>query len=438
MKPSIGIKQRLSRAFILQVVFISVAAVLGVWAAAFLLEEVLVNEALREEATYFWAKQAQEPGFPLPDTRNLTGYLDRDAGARSAPQAWRALDAGFHSIPTETGFTTLYISERNADRLYLVFQGEQVRALAVYFGLVPLTAVLVVLYLSVWLAYRSSHRAISPITLLAKEVNRLDPQAPDPGAFTTQQLCGDADEEVRVLAAALAQFAERLNAFVERERNFTRDASHELRSPLTVIRIAADMLLSEQELSAPAQSSVLRIKRAAQDMEELMEAFLLLARESDQGFTQEEVCVNDIVTEELERARLIAADKPIEVDSTAAGRLWVVGPDKVLASLIGNLLRNSFSYTDSGRVTVRLDPGQLVIEDSGIGISEQQVKQVFQPYFRASPQRRGGHGVGLTIVKRLSDRFGWPVEIASTPGQGTRVMVRFPAARWEAGANPPP
>ncbi len=436
MKPSIGIKQRLSRAFILQVVFISVAAVLGVWAAAFLLEEVLVNEALRSEASYFWSKHAQNAEFPLPDTRNLTGYAEGGLDGRTAPQSWRKLDPGFHSIATSTGFTTLYISEQNGARLYLVFEGEQVRALATYFGLVPLAAVLVVLYLSVWLAYRSSHRAISPITLLANEVNRLDPQAPDPNAFTTEQLSGGADEEIRVLAAALAQFAERLNAFVERERNFTRDASHELRSPLTVIRIAADMLLSEQELSAPAQSSVLRIKRSAQDMEELMEAFLLLARESDQGFTREEVSVNDIVAEELERARLIAADKPIEVEHTADGTLWVVGPDKVLASLIGNLLRNAFSYTDAGRVAVHIDRGEVVIEDSGIGIPEQQVEQVFQPYFRASPQRRGGHGVGLTIVKRLSDRFGWPVEIASTPGHGTRVVVRFPAARWEPGPAP--
>jgi signal transduction histidine kinase len=249
--------------------------------------------------------------------------------------------------------------------------------------------------------------------------------------FESEALTNDPDDEVQVLASALARFAERLNAFVDRERNFTRDASHELRSPLTVIGIAADLLLAEQELSPPAQNSVLRIKRAASDMEELVEAFLLLARESEQGVTLEAVCVNDVVSEEIERARLLARDKPVEVESAAECRMLTVASDKVLSILIGNVLRNAFSYTDVGRVAVTIGQQRLVIEDSGIGMDAQQVEQAFKPYFRGEPQRRGGHGVGLTIVKRLSDRFGWPVEIASEPGVGTRVTIRFPTAQCE-------
>ena len=100
--------------------------------------------------------------------------------------------------------------------------------------------------------------------------------------------------------------------------------------------------------------------------------------------------------------------------------------------LIGNLLGNAFSYTDAGRVTVHVGTRELLIEDSGVGIPEQQVQQVFRPYFRANNRRQGGHGVGLTIVKRLSDRFHWPVRVESRPGIGTRVTVQFPQARCEA------
>jgi signal transduction histidine kinase len=59
-------------------------------------------------------------------------------------------------------------------------------------------------------------------------------------------------------------------------------------------------------------------------------------------------------------------------------------------------------------------------------MSEKDLEQIFQPFFRAQHGRRGGHGVGLTIVKRLSDRFRWPIHFSSAPGQGTRVSVRFP------------
>jgi signal transduction histidine kinase len=89
------------------------------------------------------------------------------------------------------------------------------------------------------------------------------------------------------------------------------------------------------------------------------------------------------------------------------------------------------SYTDAGTVEVTVGPGRLVIEDTGPGMAPEEVASVFKPFYRAG-RRRGGHGVGLTIVKRLSDRFGWPVGIDSEPGVGTRVTVEFPDAQAEA------
>jgi signal transduction histidine kinase len=96
--------------------------------------------------------------------------------------------------------------------------------------------------------------------------------------------------------------------------------------------------------------------------------------------------------------------------------------------LIGNLIRNAFSYTDEGTVRIHISDRALTIEDSGVGMPSQEVEQVFKPFFRGGSKARGGHGVGLTIVKRLSDRFGWPIRLESTVGVGTRVVVDFPGA----------
>ena len=428
-----GLKRRISRTFLLQAAGISVAAVVGVYLAAAILQEVLVTQALRQEADYYWERYADDPEAPLPDTRNLHGFMIAVAGDAEAelPEHLRGLDVGFHDVPGDAGFTTVYVTAREGRRLYLAFDGERVNELAAYFGLVPLMFVLLVLYLSVWLAYRASHRAVSPVAWLARQVNRLDPDAPDPAAFAPEQVPGDADEEVLVLAAALRRFAERLRAFIERERNFTRDASHELRTPLTVIRIASDVLLADSELSDSGRESLERIRRSARDMEELVEAFLLLAREADHELTKETVCVNDVVAAELERLQLLAGEKPLQLGNTATCRLLIPGSEKVVAALIGNLMRNAFAYTDSGRVAVHIEPRQVVIEDTGLGMKAQHVRQVFEPYFRVDPQRGGGHGVGLTIVGRLSERFHWPVRIDSEPGVGTRVTVDFPDARCE-------
>jgi signal transduction histidine kinase len=142
--------------------------------------------------------------------------------------------------------------------------------------------------------------------------------------------------------------------------------------------------------------------------------------------------VNEVVEEELERARALAEGKPVRSAVQASCRLVVEAPEKVLSVLLGNLLRNAFSYTDAGEVVVDIDPGVVVIRDSGIGIAPEKVGEMYRPFVREDSTRRGGHGVGLTIVRRLSDRFGWPVTIESQPGIGTRVEVRFPEARVES------
>jgi signal transduction histidine kinase len=430
----VGLGERFGLAFLIQAILIAVAAVLGVYAAAFAIEEVLIKQALREEANYFWERREQDQGFPLPDTLNLTGYMTRGGDAGHLPKALRELKPGFHHLPAQSEFSVVYATGRDPERLFLVFDGEQVGELAHYFGLVPLASVLVVIYLLTWIGYRLSRSALSPILWLSRQVHKMDPEAPDAGIFSTQTLPGNPDREIVALADALERLSRRINEFAERERNFTRDASHELRSPLTVIKIAADMLLSEQELDTPARNSVLRIRRAAGDMEELTEVFLLLARESEHGLSTDPVCVNDIIAEELERSKVRLGAKPVEVKVHSSCRLITEASDKVLSVLFGNLIRNAFDYTDSGNVTIQVNPGSVSIEDSGRGMHGEDVDRVFEPFYRGGSRQRGGHGIGLSIVKRLSDRFGWPVHVRSEIGVGTRVLVEFPRFRAEDGA----
>jgi len=290
-----------------------------------------------------------------------------------------------------------------------------------------LILVLIIIYITTWLTYRASRRALSPVIALAKVVRDWDPKQPnlaalDPG--TSQNHDGD----VETLARALHGFASRIEDFVERERNFTRDASHELRSPLTVIKVAAEVL-QEEELSPFAHRTLARIERSARDMEALMEALLLLARESDTGLPEEEFLANDIAREEVERAQPLVAGRPIDLRIEEEGSFLLNASPRVFAVMVGNLVRNACLYTEYGEVCVSVGNDFVQVQDSGIGMSDEEVAQAFQAYFRGGRSQRGGHGVGLTIVKRLSDRFAWPVEIASELGIGTTVTIRFPLAQ---------
>ncbi len=419
-----GLTRRLGRELLLQAVYISLAVMIGVFVAAHLAENLLIEQALQGEADYYWEREQTRPGGPLPDTKNMTGYRE-DQGA-PAPANLLNLPDGFH-LRSEPRETLTLITSRGGQRLYLVFEVEQVSDLVTMFGVIPLAFALIVIYLSLYSAYRVSRRAVSPLVTLAEQVQKLDPGRPDANLFRVDPSF-ETDDEISVLSDALQDLASRVLDFAERERRFTRDASHELRTPLTVVKIAVDRLLRDDTLAPETVEMLLRIKNSAKDMEQLTTAFLLLARGSDQGLTQEWVCVNDIAEAELERARIINPDSLITATVDEQCRLLVSAPEKVLESVVGNLLRNALAYTDAGTVTIHITNDSVIIQDTGPGMQPSEVEQVFQPYFR-NQRQRGGFGVGLTIVKRLSDRFGWPIRIESEPSHGTRATIEFPDAR---------
>jgi signal transduction histidine kinase len=162
-------------------------------------------------------------------------------------------------------------------------------------------------------------------------------------------------------------------------------------------------------------------------MESLTKAFLLLARELDQGLARDWIDVNAVVDSELERALLITPDAA-QCRVEANARLWVFAPEKIVESVIGNLVRNAVAYADQGEVRVEIRDDRVIIADTGPGMSAEDIGKIFKPFVRKQRQR-GGYGVGLTIVKRLTERFGWPLDVQSESGRGTRVEIRFPDAR---------
>ncbi|MEM1410725.1 MAG: HAMP domain-containing sensor histidine kinase [Pseudomonadota bacterium] len=421
-----GLNRRLGRSLLLQAIYISLAVLVGIFVAARLVENVLIEQALIGEAEYYWSQEAANPGQPLPDTKNLTTY--RSDHGDGLPDFLHNLEPGFHKLDQPRELLAL-VSVHGAERALFVFEVEQVEQLVTLFGLIPLSLALTVIYLSLYSAYRVSRQAVSPIVALAHQVQELDPSAPDPKALTIDPSL-DPDEEIVVLQEALQDLIRKVTEYTERERHFTRDASHELRTPLTVIKMAAERLLKTLPADGRERDLVERIRNNASDMNRLTEAFLLLAREWEEGLDRDWVCVNEIAALELERMRIIYPDAPIEPRLEERCRLFVLAPNKVVESVIGNLVRNAFAYTDAGSVTVRIDRSQVEIEDTGAGMDEHEVEQIFEAFFSKGRQR-GGFGVGLTIVKRLTERFNWSVDFDSEPGSGTTVTVRFPGSRYE-------
>jgi signal transduction histidine kinase len=292
-------------------------------------------------------------------------------------------------------------------------------AMGIY-NVAPWAAVIVVMLITTILAFLAIQREWEPIRSLARVMNGWNDQQPDPDAFQPDHLPPDTDADVASLARGLNGFAARIADYNQRERNFTRDASHELRSPLTVIKMSIDMLADEKGLSDFGARSVRRINRASRELEMLVEAMLVLARDADTPADTERFVVNDVLQKELQSARELLAGRPIELCLEQPARFALEGSARAFSVLCWQLLRNACQQTEQGSVVVRVSADAVSV-----------INRV-SPHYPASGDTHQQHGDGvnrhgfeLAIARQVSGRFGWPLELQTHAGQENIARIRF-------------
>lgn len=421
----ISLSRRIRHAFILQAVMATFAILVGAYAATVVVMDYLSRDAMRQEAASFWQRHARDVEARPPSTSLMQGYYIANAAqASSVPVEYRSAVAGYHELGARR---LLYVEHRGPGWLYIEYDQSRIARFAFWFVLTPIGLALLAVFASTWATYRMAKGMVTPVDWLAREVGRWSPREPDTTALSADRMPAGAGPETQQLAAALQRMGERTREFVRRERDFTRDASHELRTPLTVIRVASDLMQGDPGLPERLQRSIGRIQRAGRDMEEVIDAFLILARESEVEPQREDFDVRDVVYEQVEQARPLLAGKPVELHVVEAGSPRLHASPRVLSVMVGNLLRNACTFTEKGRVDVRIDSDRIVIQDTGIGMTDEILKRAYDPFYRADTGNPSGKGMGLSIVRRLGERFGWPVNIESAPGHGTMVVIRFDA-----------
>ncbi len=421
-----GLRRKIWVAFIVQMTAISFAAVIGVYAAATVIEDVLVKRILSHDAAYYLALVAKDPAIPPPDTYFVRGYLQKPGtSADAVPPTYRGLALGYHySGPLRSD--VVYVTDSDAGRLYLSIDAARTHSLVLTFAMVLCGLIIVIVYLTTWMTYRASRSALSPVIALANAVRDWDPRHPDLDALLPENLPVRADGDVESLAYALHGFATRLEEFVERERAFTRDASHELRTPLTVIKASADMLHRRR------RAAVHQARRRAHPARGARHGIADRIVPDPRARIRKRAARGGIQRQRSrarrDRARASALRRKTRAHPARGTRAsWRCIPRRErFRVLIGNLIRNACQYTERGRVTVSVEADRVVVRDTGVGMNEEEQARAFVSFFRGEQGRGSGHGIGLTIVKRIADRLGWEVALSSQHGVGTTVSVLFP------------
>lgn len=421
-----SLRFRLAFAFALFGVLISLLLSTGLFIAAHNLGVRLMNETMSAEIEDFIARRTYNPLALLPATVTIRGYMyrpgDREEGV---PSELLALVSGEYQMEFESTPYSITVVDRGKERFIMLYnatmQQHREQTFLGYMGV----GVFVMALFSAWLGWWLAGRMVSPIAELARRVS-----SATPGEDEEKITPGFSDDEIGKLAQVFGNYLKRMRAFTERESAFTADVSHELRTPLAIVQGVVELMGEDERLDDKQRERIARIGRANREMIDMTAALLLMAREAGTDESVMQQCdVWDVVCNAVENYRnLVSANTRIELDCIHP--LHVAAERTLLGIVVSNLIRNAFAYTASGTITVALGPDNLTVTDTGSGISGEEIGKIFDRHYKGADST--GAGIGLSLVKRICERYGWEIEIRSAVGKGTAVRLVF-AGRVKSG-----
>jgi heavy metal sensor kinase len=294
-------------------------------------------------------------------------------------------------------------------------------------GTVPLLVVLASL-----LGYWLSGRSLAPVTRIIETAERIGVQN-----LSHRLEVPRARDELRRLTETLNAMLQRIETSFKRITQFTADASHDLRTPVSVIRTIAEVTLRRPRTESQYTDALAKILRTSVETTNLLENLLTLAR-ADAGTTGMELHLIDLdahVKKAQERAVLLAAGKPLDITLRTPGiPVWVRADSIAMDRLLLILLDNAIKYTPEGgscEIELTAGPGQaqILVRDSGIGIPENELGLIFERLYRTDQARsreKGGAGLGLAIARWITEMHGGTIEAESRLGVGSVFRVSLP------------
>jgi signal transduction histidine kinase len=304
-------------------------------------------------------------------------------------------------------------------------QGTQQLQWLVRLSMIALPALLL---LAVIGGYWIAGRALKPIHQITQTAARIS-QGQD---LDKRIHLGSGTDELHQLADVLDNMINRLDQAFKLEQQFTSDASHELRTPMSVIMAQCEYILENTRTPEEYEAALKVIQRQGRKMSKLIEDMLCVAHleQNKDSYPREMVDFSTLVQDicmdmALLKSKNIVLEREIEPD------IFLMGNAMLLTRMVTNLISNGYRYgKQDGRIFIRLKCDSdilLSVEDNGIGISVEQQERIFRRFYRVEAARFSeGAGLGLAMVKDIAKYHGGTVEVVSAVGEGSKFTVKFP------------
>ncbi len=283
--------------------------------------------------------------------------------------------------------------------------------------------------------YLLAGRATRPIAQIIRVTNRIHPAQLD----ERLPIRGSGDE-LDQLSQTINHFLDRIAAYLRQSREFTANAAHELRSPLTALQSSLEIALNADRTTEEYKEVLSVLLEECGQMRVLVNQLLLLAEE-DAGrlrLHSQALRLDQIIANSLEMFQAVAEAAEVELTARRLDAVTIHGDGNRLWQVINNLIDNAIKFTPArGRVSVdfRLDDDRreciLEVSDTGAGIDPRDLPHIFERFYqgdKARPRESSarGLGLGLSICQAVVAAHGGTIEVASTPGHGTTFTIRLP------------
>lgn len=268
---------------------------------------------------------------------------------------------------------------------------------------------------------------INTINRLAREINdkTLDQRIP----------LGSSHDELYTLSESLNRMFDRLQHSFDRQKEFIANASHELKSPLTLLQLSTEGMVQDPELPPPVRDWVRHQLDILHRMSRLIRNLLELSvLELGEGINVERIDLPEVITSVLQDFKPVFEASGLNIMVDVPGDFEIEADRQKIRRMLVNLVDNAVKYNrEGGRIELTLKTGdgscRLSLFSTGGGISEADLNRVFEQFYRVEKSRSlqyGGSGLGLSIVKRIIERHGGSVSMSSETGVGTRVEIHLP------------
>jgi signal transduction histidine kinase len=298
--------------------------------------------------------------------------------------------------------------------------------------IILITVCLISLILFYAVGWFYSGRALKPISDVVNKVEDISITSLNLRVFE-----GNGKDEIGRLAKTFNNMLERLGTSFAMQKNFIANASHELRTPLTSINGQLEVLMMKDRSAGEYKAALNSVLDDIKSLIDLSNRLLLIARTSAEGPVNfdKKIRIDEILWQSQEEINRFNSDYHINISIdnslTDSDQMIVTGDESLLKVAVSNLIDNACKYSSDHTVEIKFrhieNFIEIIFEDKGIGIPEEELQKVFEPFFRgANTIAMSGTGIGLALVNQIIKNHNGSIELASQVGIGTVVTVLLP------------